>query len=194
MKTVLKDFEKHKDTDLIDKQLTRLIKAVRTSSHELLRLRLSLKLIIPFLAIALFSVYSFAENVGVTTTSIQSESGVLFNVNGSFTSSNNSFSVVQNTFVPSMQPVPWTSNGTVKTALTAGNWFYALTLTITEKAEANHTYTITVMWDTGSGYSALGALTVTSPSTITAGQTMDFYFDTGQTSFNAPAAIVVIPQ
>jgi hypothetical protein len=58
-------------------------------------------------------------------------------------------------------------------------------------AAASTTYTVTVQWNTGSGYTQMGQLTFTTPSTITAGQTMTFIFNTGGSSFNAPTGIVI---
>lgn len=156
------------------------------------RIILPLKLLVPILVIALFSVYSFAASVSVTTSTLQTQNGVLFNVVGGFTATSNGFSVVQSLGTASTLPVAWTNGGTVQTALTAGHWYYSLTLTITASASVSTTYTVTVTWNTGSGYSTLGsALTFTSPATITAGQTINFYIDTGLTSFNAPAAITI---
>jgi hypothetical protein len=37
----------------------------------------------------------------------------------------------------------------------------------------------------------MGQLYFTTPSSITAGQSMTFIFDTGSTSFNAPLGIVI---
>ena len=157
-----------------------------------LRLKLPLKLLIPLLIIALFAVYSFAAWVSVTTTTIASESGVFFNVVGSFSAASNGFLVVQSSAVASTLPVTWSNGGTVQTALTAGNWYYSFTLTINANATVSHTYTVTVSWNTGSGYAGLGtSLTFTTLGTITQGQTMTFLFDTGLTGFNAPAALTI---
>ena len=159
---------------------------------KLPKLRLPLKLLIPLMAIALFAVYSFAANVATTSTTIQTENGVLFNVNGGFTAASNGFSVVQNTGTATTLPATWANGGTVQTALTAGHWYYSLTLTLTGSASASTTYTVTVTWNTGAGYSTLGsALTVTTLATITTGQTMTFLIDTGVTTFNAPAALTI---
>jgi len=156
------------------------------------RINLPLRLIVPILAIAIFSVYSFAATVSVTPTTVQSQNGVLFNVVGGFTVASNGFSVVQSAGTASTQPATWSNSGTVQTALTAGHWYYALTLTITASASVSTTYTVTVTWNTGSGYSTLGsALTFTTLGTITPSQTMNFYIDTGLTSFNAPTAITI---
>lgn len=155
------------------------------------KIKLPIKLLVPLLAIAIFSVYSFAANVSVTTSTIQSESGVLFNVVGGFTAASNGFTVVQSAGTATTLPATWANGGSCQTALTAGNWYYSLTLTLTASAQISHTYTVTVSWNTGSGYTTLGTLTFTTLSTITAGQTMNFYIDTALTTFSAPAAITI---
>ncbi len=155
------------------------------------KIKLPLKLLVPLLAIAIFSVYSFAASVNVTTSTIQTENGVLFNVVGGFTAASNGFSVIQSAGAASTQPATWSNGGAVQTALVAGRWYYSLTLTITATATPSTTYTTTVTWNTGSGYTTLGTLQVTTPATITAGQTMTFLMDTGQTSFNGPAALTI---
>jgi len=156
-----------------------------------LKLKLPLKLLIPLLAIALFSVYSFAANVTVTSSTYQSDSGVLFNVVGGFTAASNGFSVVQSTGAASTQPATWATGTTCQTALTAGHWYYSLTLTLAAAATPSTTYTITVSWNTGSGYTTLGTLQVTTLATINAGQTMNFYIDTGLATFSGPAALTI---
>ena len=171
-----------------------LTKSAKNLSQALKKIGLPLKFLVLLLAISIFSVYSFASNVAVTSAPVQSESGVFFNVDGGFTVTNNGFSIAQNMSAASAEPVKWTNSGICQTALTAGDWFYDLTLTVNNIAQANHIYSVTIMWDTGSGYSTLGVLKVTSPDTIIDGQTMNMYFDTGQSNFNTPAAIKVILQ
>ncbi|MDH2900131.1 MAG: hypothetical protein PXY39_04095 [archaeon] len=146
---------------------------------------------IPLLAISIFSIASFAASVSVTQSTNQAVNGVYYNVAGGFTAASNGFQVVQATGSASTLPCTWSSGGTCQTALTAGDWQYSVTLTINSGATASHTYTLTVQWNTGSGYSTLGTLTVTTPSTITAGQTMTFLIDTAGQSFTAPAGIII---
>jgi hypothetical protein len=161
-------------------------------SYVRVKMNLPLKLIVPLIVISLFAVVSFAATVMVTTSTYQSYSGVYFNVVGGFTAASNSFAVVQSAGSASTLPVTWSNGGTVQTALVAGRWYYSLTLTITASASPSTTYTVTVTWNTGSGYGILGsALTFTTLGTITAGQTMNFLIDTGVTSFNAPAGIII---
>ncbi|MGH9918210.1 MAG: hypothetical protein ACRD6W_04980 [Nitrososphaerales archaeon] len=156
-----------------------------------LRNKLPLKVMLPIMMISLFAVGSFATSVGVTTQSFAGEAGVNYSVTGAFTAASKGFQVVQSTTTASAQPCTWTSGGTCNTALTAGDWYYQVTLTIAASAIVSHTYTTTVQWNTGSGYVTLGTLTFTTPATITAGQTMVFQIDTALTSFSAPAGITV---
>jgi hypothetical protein len=155
------------------------------------RNKLPLKVLAPILAISLFAVGSFATSVGVTTQSYAGQAGVNYVVTGAFSPSSNGFQVVQSATTASSQPCPWANAGTCNTALVAGDWYYAVTLTIAASAQTSHTYTVTVQWNTGSGYTTLGSLTLTSPATINAGQTMIFEIDSGLTSFSAPAGITV---
>jgi hypothetical protein len=153
--------------------------------------RLPLKIFLPLLAISIFSIASFAASVSVTQSNNQAVNGVYYNVAGGFTAASNGFQVVQASGSASTLPCTWSSGGTCQTALTAGDWEYSTTLTINAGAATSHTYTLTVQWNTGSGYTTLGTLTVTTPSSITAGQTMTFLIDLGSTSFTAPAGIII---
>lgn len=156
-----------------------------------IRNRLPLKILVPILAISIFSVASYAASVSVSTTTYAGQEGVSYNVGTAFTAASNGFQVVQSTTSATTLPATWSNGATVNTALTAGDWYYSLTLTIASSAQTSHTYTLTVQWNTGSGYTTLGTLTFTTLSTITASQTMTFQIDTAGTSFNAPAAITV---
>jgi hypothetical protein len=155
------------------------------------KLRLPLKILLPLLAISIFSIASYATSVSVTQSTNQAVNGVYYNVAGGFTAASNGFQVVQSSGSASTLPCTWSNGGTCQTALTAGDWMYSVTLTINSGAAASHTYTYTAQWNTGSGYSTLGTLTVTTPSSITAGQTMTFLIDLGSTSFTAPAGIII---
>jgi hypothetical protein len=153
--------------------------------------RSALNVIFPLLVISIFSIVSFAAAVAVNSTTYQGQNGVYFNIAGGFTAASNGFNVIQATASASGQPCAWSNGATCQTALAAGDWEYSATLTMTASAAVTHTYTLTVAWNTGSGYVTLGTLTVTSPATIVAGQTMTFLINTGGTSFTAPAGIVV---
>ena len=153
--------------------------------------KLPLKVLVPILAISLFAIGSFATSVGVTTQQYAGQAGVDYVVTGGFSAASNGFQVVQSAATASSQPATWSNGATVNSALTAGDWYYQVTLTIAASAQASHTYTVTVQWNTGSGYTTLGSLTFTTPATITAGQTMIFQMDVGSSSFNAPAGMTV---
>ncbi len=150
---------------------------------------LSLKILLPILAISFISIGGYAASVNVTQTTYQTQQGVYFNVVGGFTAVSNGFLVVQSSGSASSQPYTWANGGTCQTAQTAGHWYYSVTLTLTAAASPSTTYTYTVNWNTGSGYTTLGSLTFTTLSPITAGQTVTFLLDTGVTTFNAPVGI-----
>jgi hypothetical protein len=153
------------------------------------RVVLPLKILLPILAISIISIGGYAASVSVTTTTLQTDNGVYFNVIGGFTAASNGFLVVPSSASASTQPYTWSNGGTCQTALTAGHWYYSVTLTLAAAASPTTTYTYLVKWDTGSGYSTLGSLTFTTLGTITPGQTVIFLIDTGVTTFNAPVGI-----
>jgi hypothetical protein len=151
-----------------------------------------LKILIPILIISLASVVSFAASVAVNNSTSETVQGVMYTVVGGFTAANNGFVVTQSAATASTLPVTWTNGGTVTSATVAGNWQYSLTVTIKTAASPSTTYTVSVQWNTGSGYTALSTpLTFTTPATITADQTMTFVFNTGVTTYNAPAGIMI---
>jgi|SRR5271157_1720509 len=151
-----------------------------------------LKLLIPILVISILATVSFAASVTINTTTSQAVQGVIYNVVGGFTATPNQFAVTYTAATATTLPATWTPNGVVTTATTFGNWQYSLTVTINAAASASTTYTVTVTWNTGTGYTTLGsALTFTTPSSITPGETMTFVFNTGQTTFNAPAGMLI---
>jgi uncharacterized cupredoxin-like copper-binding protein len=160
-----------------------------------IRDRLSMKILLPLLLISIFSVATFAASVTVSTTTYQNESGVYYNVTGGYLAASNGFYVAQESWTQPTQPVAWTSSGTDNATITYGQWYYSITLTIQSNAATSTTTTVTVQWkQPGSGYTQLGQLSFTSPSTITAGQTMTFLFSTGSATFTAPAGIVITVQ
>jgi hypothetical protein len=155
-----------------------------------------LKILVPILIISVLSIVSFAASVTVSSATSQTVQGVNYNVIGGFTVTtsgvSNGFVVTQTAATGTTLPAAWTNTGTVTTATVVGNWQYSITVTIGAGAVASQLYTVTVQWNTGSGYTTMGtALTFNAPSTITNGQTMTFVFGTGGTTFNAPAAILI---
>jgi hypothetical protein len=157
-----------------------------------IRHSMPLKILIPILLIAVVAVVSFAASVAVNSTTSQTVQGVMYTVTGGFTAANNGFVVTQSPVTATTIPATWANNGVVTTATVAGNWQYSLNVTISAAATASTTYTVTVQWNTGSGYQTLATpLTFTTPATITAGQTMTFVLNTGVTTFNAPAGLII---
>lgn len=150
---------------------------------------LPLKILIPILVISLISIGGYAASVNVTTSTYQAQQGVYYDVTGGFTAVSNGFLVVQASGAATTIPMTWTNEGTCQTALTAGHWYYSVTLTIAAAATPSTTYTYTATWNQGAGYVTLGTLTFTTLGTITVGQTMTFMIDTGGSSFTAPAGI-----
>jgi|ECHhosMinimDraft_1075155.scaffolds.fasta_scaffold06242_1 hypothetical protein len=142
-------------------------------------------------AIAILSTVVYASSVSVATSTYQAQSGVYYQVTGNIGAQGLGFTVAQSASTASAQPCMWSSGGVCTTAVTAGDWVYTVMITLENGVTPGDTYTVTVSWDTGSGYVQMGSLTFTAPSTVTAGQTMNFVFDTGSTSFNAPVGIVI---
>ena len=153
--------------------------------------RNNLKLLVLLGAIAAFSVASYATTVSVSTTTLQSQYGVSYNVTGALTAADGGFSVVPLTLPASSQPCTWVTLTICRTAVTVGHYQYKLTLTLVTPPGATTTYTVTVKWDQGSGQSQLGQLTVSVPNTALATQSMTFDMDTGGTSFTTPLSLDV---
>jgi len=142
-------------------------------------------------AIAILSTVVYASSVSVATSTYQAQSGVYYQVTGNIGAQGLGFTVAQSASTALAQPCMWSSGGVCTTAVTAGDWVYTVKITLENGVTPGETYTVTVSWDTGSGYVQMGSLTFTAPLTVTAGQTMNFVFDTGSTSFNAPVGIVI---
>jgi hypothetical protein len=151
------------------------------------RSRLSLKILLPLLLIATFSVASFAATVGITTETYQSQNGVYYVVYGGFTATGNGFFVVTNGGSATPSPT-WTNGGAAQTALTAGDWFFSVTLAPAAGLFGS-SHIITVSWSSGTSYTSLDTITFTNSSTITG--SMTFLFDMKASSFTAPTGIVI---
>ena len=164
--------------------------------------RLRLKYLLALLGIVAFSVVSYAATVSVTSVTYQSVNGVYYNVVGAFSPTSNGF------FVSSASSAAVTCSGTIwaasptfgpcQGALTAGHWYYSLTLQLTASATASTAYTYTVQWtQNGGAMTTLGTLSITTPSTITAGNGITILLDLGATygpSFTAPAGLTITVQ
>ena len=154
--------------------------------------RSKLLLLLPILAVAAFSVTSYAATVTTSSVSNQAQYGVNFDLTTNFSAQDKGFSTVSSTTSASTQPATWSNGGTVNTALTKGDYQYKVLLTLNTPPASTTTYTVTVKWAQGSGaQTQMGQLTVSVPNTATASQTMTLSFDTGGTSFTTPAAIDV---
>jgi hypothetical protein len=165
-----------------------------TFDHTTWRLRESRKRILHFVPLVVIFLTSsaYAASVAVTNSTNESFAGAYYNVNHDFNIVSNGFSVAPSNSSASAQPCSWVNDGICKTALSAGEWFYSVTLTINSGAATSHTYTLTVTWSTGDGDSILGSVAFATPAAITAGQTMNFDIATASQSFSAPVGIMVI--
>lgn len=150
------------------------------------RVKLSLLAIIAALSVA-----SYAATVNVTTTTYQAQYGISYNITGNFGATDQGFQTVATTQGASTQPCSWTSGGNCKTALTIGHFHYQLMLNLVNVPAVATTYSVIVEWNQGSTLVTMGTLTVSVPSTATAGQTMTFQFDTGGSTFTYPLSIDV---
>jgi hypothetical protein len=143
------------------------------------------------LGIAALSLTAYAATVSVSTATYQAQNGVYYQVTGNLQVQSNGFFVAQSSSTASSQPCAWSAGGTCTTALTTGDWYYSVTVSLTANTPPSTTYKVTVLWNQGTGYAQMGSLTFTTPSTVQAGQSMTFIFDTGSTIFNAPSGIVI---
>lgn len=146
-----------------------------------------------FLAIISFSVAAFASSVTITNSNDAGYQGVYVEDNGYYSVTNTNYFVVEAAQSATSQPLAWSNGATgYVNALVAGDWDLAFTLTINAGGLTSHTYTITVTSTASSGStSTLYTFQFTSPASITAGQTMTIFWDTGSTTWTAPAALTV---
>ncbi len=146
-----------------------------------------------FLLVISVSIGAFATSVTITNTDNAGYQGVYVQDNGYYSVTNTNYNVVESAQSATTPPLAW-SNGAdgYVNALVAGDWALSFTLTINAGGLTSHTYTITVSSTAASGtISTLYTFQFTSPSTITAGQTMTILWDTGSTTWTAPAALTV---
>ncbi len=148
-------------------------------------------MLIPLVVIALLSALSYATTVSISTTTLQAQYGLGYDVTAAFTATDKGFTTTAATKAASAQPATWSNGGTVNTALVKNRYLYSLLLTLNTVPASTTIYTITVKWDQGSGQVQLGQLTVSVPNTAVAAQSMTFQFDTGGTSFTTPLAVDV---
>jgi len=146
-----------------------------------------------FLTIMSVSIGAFATSVTITNTDNAGDQGVYVQDNGYYSVANTNYNVVESAQSATSQPLAW-SNGAdaYVNALVASDWALVFTLTINAGGLTSHTYTITVSSTAASGtVSTLFTFQFTSPASITAGQTMTILWDTGATTWTAPAALAV---
>ena len=144
-------------------------------------------------AIIVGSVGAFAASVTITTSNNAAYQGVYVNANGYYSVTGTAYNVVEAAQAATTQPLAWASGGVgYVNAIVAGNWELTYTLTINAGGLTSHAYTITVYSTAAAGTTTqLYTFQFTSPASITAGQTMTIIWDTGATTWTAPAALSV---
>jgi hypothetical protein len=155
--------------------------------------RISVIYLFVFLVVISISVGAFASSVTITNSNYAAVQGVLVQANGYYSVTNANYNVVPAAQTATSQPLAWANSGVgYVDALVAGDWALSYTLTINTGGLTSHTYTITVTSTSSSGVTTtLYTFQFTSPSTITAGQSMTIAWDTGSTSWTGPAALEI---
>jgi hypothetical protein len=143
--------------------------------------------------ILLGSVGAYAASVTINTTSNAGVQGEYVVDNGYFSASAINYNVVDAAQTATTAPVTWATGTTAYVdALVAGDWMVSWTITINTGATVSHTYTITATTTSAADVTTtLYTYTFTTLASITAGQTMTIMWDTGATTWTAPAAIQV---
>jgi hypothetical protein len=139
------------------------------------------------------SVGAYAASVTINTSSNAGVQGEYIVDNGYFSASAISYNVVEAPQVATTAPMTWANGATgYVNALVGGDWFVSWTITINAGALISHTYTITATSTTAAGTTTvLYTFTFTTLATITASQTMTILWDTGATTWTAPAAVQI---
>jgi hypothetical protein len=166
---------------------------MRTLKLPFTERRISLIYLSVFLVVSSISIGAFASSVTITNSNYAGVQGVYLQANGYYSVTNANYNVVAAAQSATTPPLAW-SNGAVGyvNALVAGDWALSYTLTINAGGLTSHTYTITVSSTSSSGStSSLYTFQFTSPSSISAGQTMTIIWDTGSTSWTGPAALEI---
>ena len=149
--------------------------------------------LVVFIGVICVSVSAFAASVTINTSTNAGYQGNYVVDNGYFSAGTISYNVIEAANTATTQPMTWANGATayVNTSA-AGNWELAWTLTLNTGATASHTYTITVTSTGANGAtSQLYTFQFTTLGTITNGQTMTILWDTGATTWTAPAAVQV---
>ena len=163
----------------------------RTLRLPIVKRRISVFYLGIFIAIIVMSITAFAANPTITNTNNAGYQGVYLQDNGFYSITNTNYYVVEAAQVATTQPLAWTNGANAYVnALVAADWDLAFTLTINTGGLTSHTYTITLFSTAANGaVSTLYTFQFTSPASITAGQTMTIIWDTGATTWTAPAAL-----
>lgn len=163
----------------------------KTLRLPLVHRRISLFYFAIFAAIVAISVGAYAATVTITNTNNAAFQGVYLQDNNYYSISGTNYNVVQAAQVATTQPLAWSNGGIgYVNALVAGDWELSFTLTINAGGLTSHTYTITLYTTAANGVtSTLYTFQFSSPATINAGQTMTIIWDTGATTWTAPAAL-----
>jgi len=167
------------------------VSMTRTVQLPIVKRRISVFYLGIFIAIIVMSVAAFAANPTITNTNNAGYQGVYLQDNGYYSITNTNYYVVESAQAATTQPLAWANaaNAYVN-ALVAADWDLSFTLTINAGGLTSHTYTITVYSTAANGvFSTLYTFQFTSPASITAGQTMTIIWDTGATTWTAPAAL-----
>jgi archaellum component FlaF (FlaF/FlaG flagellin family) len=153
--------------------------------------RISVFYLTIFIAIIIISVSAFAANPTITNTNNAGYQGVYLQDNGFYSITNTNYYVVQSAQAATTAPLAWANGASgYVNALVAADWDLAFTLTINAGGLTSHVYTITVFSTAANGaVTTLYTFTFTSPAVITPGQTMTIIWDTGATTWTAPAAL-----
>jgi len=163
----------------------------RTVTLPLIHRRIGLLYLVVSLVLITVSAGAFATSVTITNTNNAGFQGVYLQDNGYYSVTNTNYNVVEAVQSATTQPLAWSNgaNGYVN-ALVAGDWELSFTFTINAGGLTSHTYTVTLYSTAANGVtSTLYTFQFTSPASITAGQTMTIIWDTGATSWTAPAAL-----
>jgi hypothetical protein len=155
--------------------------------------RIRLFYLIVFLAVIGVSITAFAATVNIITSTNAGYQGNYVIDNGYFSASAISYNVIEAAQALTAQPMTWAPAGTAYVDnLVAGNWEVLWTITLNAGATISHTYTITVTSTAAAGtVTTLYTFQFTTLGTITAGQTMTIIWDTGATTWTAPAAVQI---
>jgi hypothetical protein len=139
------------------------------------------------------SVGAYAASVTINTSTNAGVQGEYVVDNGYFSASAISYNVVDAAQTATTAPMTWANAGTgYVDALVAGDWMLSWTITLNAGATVSHTYTITATTTSAADVTTtLYTFTFTTLASITAGQTMTITWDTGATTWTAPAAVQI---